>query len=225
MEHGTLYIIATPIGNLEDITFRAVRILKEVADMAYCEDTRQSKKLLSSYEIQIPLRSLHAHSSDERIDEVCSHLEDGKNIAYLTDAGTPSVSDPGSRLVARVQNKGLTVVPLPGASALTTLISIAGFAEKQVLFAGFISKKPGKRINELTKLKETSGIIVLYESPYRIKKLLTAIAEVFPGSNVVIGRELTKKHEDIIAASIEEIMENLDSLTEKGEFAVAIHNT
>jgi 16S rRNA (cytidine1402-2'-O)-methyltransferase len=194
METGTLYIIATPIGNMEDITMRAVRILKEEIDAVYCEDTRQSRKLLEAYGVSVPARSLHAHSSDARIAEACDELQQGRTIGYLTDSGTPSLSDPGSRLVQEARRRG------------------------------FLSKKPGKRIHELERLREFAGIIIVYESPYRIRKLIEAIKEVFPDSPVIIGREMTKHFEEYITGTATEIFERRESIMEKGEFSIAIHN-
>ncbi|PKL35527.1 MAG: 16S rRNA (cytidine(1402)-2'-O)-methyltransferase [Spirochaetae bacterium HGW-Spirochaetae-1] len=224
MAEGTLYIIGTPIGNIEDITLRALKILKESINIIYCEDTRQSKKLLMAYDIHIPLRSLHAHSSPARIEEVCSELKKGNNIAYLTDSGTPALSDPGSMLVRKAREYGIAIIPLPGPSALATIISVAGFPEKNIIFGGFLSKKPGKRIHELEKLREFPGIIIIYESPYRIKKLLPALYQVFPGKEVLIGREMTKVYEEFISGTLTGEDAGLDSVKEKGEFTVAVFN-
>jgi 16S rRNA (cytidine1402-2'-O)-methyltransferase len=224
METGTLYIIATPIGNMEDITMRAVRILKEEIETVYCEDTRQSRKLLEAYGVSVSARSLHAHSSDARIAEACDELLNGRTIGYLTDSGTPSLSDPGSRLVQEARRRGIPVIPLPGPSALAALVSVAGFPEKNIIFGGFLSKKPGKRIHELERLREFSGIIIVYESPYRIRKLIEAIKEVFPDRPVIIGREMTKRFEEYITGTATEIFERRESITEKGEFSIAIHN-
>ena len=224
MQAGQLYIVAAPIGNTEDITLRALRVLKEEVALIYCEDTRHTGKLLAAHNIPLKMRSLHAHSSDERIAEACAAILAGKNIAYLTDAGTPGLSDPGSRLVAQARSAGIRVVPLPGPSALTALVSVSGFPEKNVFFAGFLSKKPGTRINELKKLSEFEGIIVLYESPYRMHKLILAIAEVFPNKEIVIGREMTKLFEEIIRGRAEQISAELSVIKEKGEFSIAIFN-
>jgi 16S rRNA (cytidine1402-2'-O)-methyltransferase len=221
---GTLYIIATPIGNLEDFTFRALRILKEEISIVYCEDTRQTRKLLQHYNITVETRSFHTHSSDKKLLEITTLLEKGSSIAYCTDSGTPSISDPGSKLVSAVRMNNIPVVPVPGPSALTTLVSASGFMEKNVIFGGFLSKKEGKRKNELSRLKECKGVIVIYESPYRIKKTLTAIQAVFGNVQVCIGREMTKMFEEFIVDTIDTIMENIDDLKEKGEFAVAILN-
>lgn len=224
MASGILYVIATPIGNMEDITLRALRILREKVSAVYCEDTRQSRRLLSAYGINIQTKSLHAHSDEQRIEEACMDLLAGKSIGYMTDAGTPAVSDPGSRLVKAARDRGITVVPVPGASAVTALVSASGFSETNIVFAGFLSKKPGKRLNELKKLSAFPGIIVLYESPYRIKKLIEAIASIFPDSQILLGREMTKRFEEFISGTASELLLNIDSITEKGEFAVAVWN-
>ena len=142
-----LFIIATPIGNLEDITFRAIRILQNEVDIIFCEDTRQSKKLLDHYTIKIPMKSLHAHSSDKQIQNAVSLLQEGKTIAYMSDSGTPGLSDPGNKLVAAVASYDIPIIPIPGPSALTSIISICGFSGKNISFGGFLSKKPGRRIN------------------------------------------------------------------------------
>ncbi len=225
MKTGVLYMIATPIGNIEDMTFRAVRVLREEVSCIFCEDTRQSKKILNAYGIQLPSYSLHSHSPTARIDEACKRLLNGENIAYLTDCGTPGLSDPGSKLVNAAVNSGIQISPLPGASALTALISAAGIVQKDIIFAGFISKKPGRRINELEKLKQYEGIIVIYESPHRIHKLLAAIAEVFPENELVIGREMTKMYEEFIRGTAIQIVSNPELVKARGEFAIAISNT
>jgi len=223
-ETGTLYITATPIGNYDDMTIRAVNTLRNEIDIIYCEDTRQTGRLLSHFNIKKPLRSLHAHSDGRKIDSLIYELKDGKNIAYLTDCGTPGVSDPGSRIVEAVRKDDIEVVPLPGVSALATIVSVSGFTEKNVIFGGFLSKKPGKRVNELNRLKEFEGIIIIYESPHRIEKTLTDISEVFPGNRVVIGREMTKTFEEFISTEGKSIPDLLPRLKQKGEFAVSIHN-
>lgn len=219
---GTLYIIGGPIGNLEDITLRALRILRECTDVVYCEDTRQTRKLLAHYGISIPLHSLHAHSPDGRLRQAVDALAAGKNVSYLTDSGTPALSDPGGRFAAMARDADIPVVPVPGPSALTALISVSGHTGKYVIFGGFLSKKDGKRRRELQRLAGIEGTIVVYESPYRIKRLLRDIATVLPGARIAIGREMTKTYEEIITGSIEEIVNGIDSLTERGEFAVAI---
>jgi 16S rRNA (cytidine1402-2'-O)-methyltransferase len=224
MEPGTLYIIATPIGNMEDITYRAVRTLKEEVDIIYCEDTRQTRKLLSRYGITAQTQSLHTHSSSQKIESVVSLLLGGAAVAYVTDSGTPGLSDPGSRLVAAARERGITICPIPGPSALAALLSVSGYHGRNVVFAGFLSKKENRRKNELLTLKGFGGVIILYESPYRIKKLLNAVRDIFPGCPVLIGREMTKLHEEFIYDSIDTLMDNADAIKEKGEFAIAIFN-
>ncbi|HNR87241.1 MAG TPA: 16S rRNA (cytidine(1402)-2'-O)-methyltransferase [Spirochaetota bacterium] len=219
---GTLYIIGGPIGNLEDITLRALRILRECTDVIYCEDTRQTHKLAAHYGIGAPLVSLHAHSSDAKLKKAVDDIAAGRNAAYLTDSGTPGLSDPGARFVAAARAAGVAVVPVPGPSALTALVSVAGLGGRRVLFAGFLSTKDGRRRRELERFRDIDGAIVVYESPYRIKKLLRDIATVLPGARIAIGREMTKTYEEIITGSIEEIIAGIDSLTDRGEFAVAI---
>lgn len=222
--NGTLYIIASPIGNPEDMTLRAIKLLSESIDIIYCEDTRHTGRLLSFHGISRPLRSLHAHSDDARIMQLVDEIRSGKNIGYMTDAGTPGMSDPGSKVVAIARREGVNIVPLPGVSALTTLVSVSGFPDKNILFSGFLSKKPGRRKNELTRMREHEGIIVIYESPHRIKKVLADIAEVFPDREVLIGREMTKKFEEYIAVKGADIQSLLEGLKDMGEFAIAIFN-
>lgn len=224
MDTPALYIIATPIGNLEDITLRAVSILKNSVGMVACEDTRQTKKLLDRYGIAHPIRSLHTHSSENRVREIVNILLEGTSVAYLTDSGTPGLSDPGARLVAAAREAGVRIVPVPGCSALAAIVSVSGSMSKRIVFGGFLSKKEGKRKTELLELGRIPATIILYESPYRIRKLLAAIAEVFPGRMVLIGREMTKLHEEFIFNSIENIMKEIHELKEKGEFTIAILN-
>ncbi len=224
MTAGTLYIIASPIGNLEDITLRALRILREEARFVYCEDTRQTRKLLQRYEIQLPSDSLHSHSPELKLKQAVDRLLDGISVAYLTDSGTPGISDPGSRLVRLARESGIRVIPVPGPSALAAAVSVSGFSGKNVIFAGFISKKPGRRKNELAALAKFPGSIVLYESPHRIQKLMADIAGIFPDAEVLIARELTKVHEDLIFGNASEIASAPERIKELGEFTVVINN-
>lgn len=221
---SALYIIAAPIGNPDDMTIRAVNMLRDTIDIIYCEDTRQTGRVLSHFGISKPLRSLHMHSDDRKIRDLISEIQSGRNIGYMTDSGTPGLSDPGSRIVAMARSEGIDVIPLPGVSALTTLVSVSGFPDKSVLFGGFLSKKPGKRVNELKRMREHEGILVIYESPHRIRKTLTDIKEVFPDREIFIGREMTKKFEEYIRLNADRMDDILEKLTEKGEFAIAILN-
>lgn len=223
-EETTLYITATPIGNLEDMTLRSIRILKDEVNSIFCEDTRQTGKLLKHFGIEAKLYSFHSHSSDKIIEKALHLLENGESIAYLSDCGTPGVSDPGSKLADAAFKNNLRVSPLPGASALTALASICGFPGKNISFGAFLSKKPGKRVNELKKLSENKSTIIIYESPHRIYKTLTAVKEIFPEKNIIIARELTKMYEEIIRINTSEI-ENFEKIIkDKGEFCIAIDN-
>lgn len=221
---GTLFIIATPIGNMGDMTFRAVETLKNEIDALFCEDTRVSRKILDAYGIKLPTYPFHAHSSESSVEKALTMLKEGKSIGYMTDCGTPGISDPGSRLVERASESGITISPLPGASALTSLVSISGFSSKNLLFAGFVSKKPGRRINELSALAPFKGTIIIYESPHRIHKTLDALAEVFPDKPMVVGRELTKHFEEIMRSTTTAFAADPEKIKAKGEFCIAIDN-
>lgn len=219
---GVLYVVGTPIGNLKDITLRALEVLKGV-DVVSCEDTRHTLKLLSHYEIKKHLVSVHARNEKVACNKVLSLLQEGKSVAYVSDAGTPSISDPGSVLVNEARQKGFKVVPIPGCSAFATLLSVSGVFDKSVLFEGFLSPKPGRRKKRLMELMSFDSAIVLYESPYRIVKLLKDVAEIDGSRNVVIGKELTKLHESVIVGEAEELLEMFSSLENiKGEFSLLI---
>jgi len=220
---ATLYVTASPIGNLEDITYRAVRILKEV-DVIAAEDTRQSRKLLDRYGIVTKvLISCRARNEENSSRGIVKLLEEGKDVAYVSDAGTPGVSDPGGRLASAVREAGFPVVPLPGASAVTALMSVAGTAGKGFVFEGFLSPKGGRRRNRLKALLDMGMIFVLYESPYRILKLLEDLKELSPERNILIGREITKKFEEFLSGSPQEVLAVLSSRsTLKGEFAILV---
>lgn len=220
---GILYIVATPIGNLEDITLRAMRILREEVKAVFCEDTRQTGKLLSHLGISLPMYSLHSNSPDAKYSRAVDYLRAGNSAAYLTDSGTPGVSDPGSRLVRACRDAGVSIIPVPGPSAFTALLSISGFPGRNVLFLGFLSRKSGKRRKELEMIASHECVGVIYESPNRIRALIKEIAEILPHSNLVIGRELTKLHEEIITGTAQSLADTIESIKEKGEFAVAVY--
>ena len=215
---GTLYIVATPIGNLEDITLRALRILKEV-DLVACEDTRHTRKLLSHYQISKPAISYHQHNEQERAAELVARLEAGGNIALVSDAGTPLVSDPGLRIVREAVERGIRVVPIPGASALIAAIAGAGLPTDQFSFAGFLPSKQTARRARLTELAALPMTIVFYEAPHRIKQALADARELLGERRIVIARELTKIHEEFIRGELSEI--ELPDLT-RGEIVVLI---
>lgn len=223
---STLYIVATPIGNLEDITLRALRILKEV-DMIVCEDTRVTKKLLTHYEIMTPCLSLHARSNDAQFDRVLRLLEDDKTLAYVSDAGTPGVSDPGTRLVALVREQfgdTVTVAAIPGASALTAALSIAGVPASEFVFLGFLPHKKGRQ-TLLKEIAESKRTVIFYESVHRIKKALGELEKVLePSQKVVFARELTKHFEEVQSGTPRELLNLLETTPEKekGEFVVLV---
>ena len=214
---GTLSIVATPIGNLEDITLRALRTLKE-ADLLLCEDTRVTSKLLAKYEIQKPLMRCDAHVDNFLAPKIIEMLEEGKNLALVTDAGTPGISDPGSRLVMKVREAGFAIVAIPGPSALTAALSIAGLEAGEFVFMGFLPHKKG-RATAIKRILQSDFPSILYESPHRILKLLMSLGE----TKVTVARELTKLHEEIVSGTAAEVAE---SLTERGavrgEFVVIV---
>ena len=223
-----LYVVATPIGNREDMTPRAKHVLSEV-DLIACEDTRVTKRLLESYEIYTSLISYHAQSPDQKEQYICDLLGKGKDIALVSDAGTPAISDPGTRLVARVHNTvpKAEVVVIPGASAVTALLSGAGISTQPFTFYGFLPHKKGRStlINEILESKHTS---VVYESPHRIMAFLETCIERDGGDRlIVIGRELTKMYEQIIRAPLDEALAYFVAHPDKvkGEFVVAITGT
>jgi 16S rRNA (cytidine1402-2'-O)-methyltransferase len=219
---ATLWIVATPIGNLEDISLRALNTLK-AADCIACEDTRHTLKLLNRYEIQKPLLSCYAYREEKGAESVLRRLEAGENVAYVSDAGTPALSDPGALLVSRVRTAGHTILPIPGPSAFACLLSVAGLVGKSVVFEGFLSPKAGRRRSRLAELMERPDAAVFYESPYRILKLLSDIADIDGDRPVAIGREMTKIHEEYLSGSAKELLAELSGRKEqKGEFALIV---
>lgn len=219
---GTLFIVATPIGNLEDITYRAVRLLRE-CELIACEDTRQSRKLLDHYDIQQPTISLHEHNEAERIPDLLTRIAQGAKIALISDAGTPLISDPGYRLVAAAIEQGLLVVPVPGASAITTALSAAGLPTDAFFFGGFFPVKKGQRRSELELRQGDQQTLIYYEAPHRILESLEDIAAVMPHRPVVVSRELTKLHEEFLRGTASEIAAVLSSRPSvKGEITVLI---
>lgn len=219
-----LYIVATPIGNLDDITFRAINTLKEV-DFIVCEDTRHTLKLLNHFEIKKTLISYHQHSKLQKIDYLISLLKQEKNLAVVSDAGTPALSDPGGVLVEKVVEalgREVEIIPVPGVSALTTLISVAGLPTDKFEFLGFLPHKKGRQ-TLIKKIGEASQTVIFYESTHRIMKTLTALEDVLGKKRrVVIGRELTKKFETIYRGSINEVTSALAGDKVKGEFVVIV---
>jgi 16S rRNA (cytidine1402-2'-O)-methyltransferase len=219
---GILYLVATPIGNLEDITYRAVRVLNE-ADVIACEDTRQTRKLLDHYGIQKPTVSYHEHNESERAEELAARLRGGAVIALVSDAGMPLVSDPGYRLVRAAVESGIPVTPIPGPSAALTALAASGLPTDAFHFAGFLPHKPGQRLKALDAIAEEQATVIFYEAPHRLLEALEAIDEVLGARRIVVARELTKLHEEFLrgtAAEIRATLEQRDSV--KGEITILI---
>jgi 16S rRNA (cytidine1402-2'-O)-methyltransferase len=218
-----LYLVATPIGNLEDITLRALRVLKEV-DVIACEDTRQTQKLLNHYAIATRTTSYHEHNEAERAAELVKRMQDGVSVALVTDAGMPGISDPGYRLIVLAIQHGLPVVPVPGASAFLAALVASGLPTDSFHFNGFLPAKRGERRATLEQIKNSSRTQVFYEAPHRIVETLTDVVEVLGGvRNVAIARELTKLHEEFLRGNASEVLENLKSRESvKGEITLLI---
>jgi 16S rRNA (cytidine1402-2'-O)-methyltransferase len=223
MNKGTLFIVATPIGNLKDMTFRAVEILKSV-DLIACEDTRVTRVLLDHYEIKKPTISYHQHSKITKIDLILEKLKAGEDVAVVTDAGTPGVSDPANYLVKLAREADLTVIPIPGVSALAASISVAGLIDKDFFFAGFLPRKKGRQ-TELKKLALLKTPVVIYESANRIEKTLIELKECFgEEAQVFIAREMTKKFEEYKLNNINSAINELGDMVMKGEFVLIVSN-
>ena len=206
----TLYVVATPIGNLRDITIRALEMLREVSAIV-CEDTRHSSRLLSHHGIRKPLVSGHSHNERQSAAAVVARLEAGEDVAYITDAGTPGISDPGRTLVRVVRDAGYRVVPIPGPSATATIASVNAFPGKTVIFEGFLSPKAGRRKGRLKELLAMGETFILYESPHRLVKLLTALADLEPERDVLLGREMTKMHEEFVESTAKQLLEIMET--------------
>jgi 16S rRNA (cytidine1402-2'-O)-methyltransferase len=218
---GTLYVVATPIGNLEDITVRAMRVLQEV-DLIATEDTRRTRILLEHYQIDKPLTSLYDHNEAHKAPALIRRLQEGSSIALVSEAGTPLISDPGYRLVQLAIVQGITVVPLPGPSAVIAALSIAGLPTDRFVFEGFLPKKPGKRRNRLERLRAESRTLVFYESPRRVIDALGDMQALWGDRRVVIARELTKKFEEVIRGRLTEVRARLQEHPPQGEVTVVV---
>ncbi len=216
---GKLYLVATPIGNLEDITLRAIRILKEV-DIVIAEDTRQTLKLLNHLEVQKHLISFHRHSTEEKKKEIIDKLNEGKNIALVTDAGTPVISDPGEEIVKLALENNIVVIPVPGPCALIAALIASGIDAKEYTFIGFLPLNKKTRKEKLNEIKVAKNTVILYEAPHKIKETLKDLIDITQNRKIVIARELTKIHEEYIFGTAEEILENMKE--PKGEFVIII---
>jgi len=215
-----LYIVATPIGNLEDMTFRAVRTLKEV-DYIFAEDTRVTKKLLNHYEIDTVIYRYDEHTKIHQIENIINLLKEDKNIALVTDAGTPCISDPGYEIVERALKEGIKVSPIPGASSMVAAASVSGISMRRMAYEGFLPKKKGRQ-TLLKKLVEEERSIIIFESPHRIEKTLVELKEYLGDREVAICREITKLYEEIISGTISEVLEKLEGRTIKGEIVLIV---
>lgn len=221
MSSGSLYIVATPIGNLQDITFRAIETLKTV-DSIYCEDTRRSRQLLAAYNIDKPLSSLHQHSSAAVIEAVVRDLNRGVNVAYLTDAGTPGIADPGGKLVERCRIAGVTVVPIPGPSAVTTVLSVAGFPADSFWFVGYLPTKKGRQ-TLIKKISEFPDTVVIFETAPRLLKFLEQLIEFNQSERIlIVGRELTKQFEDLQLGLPQDLLRYYQTNSPKGELVIGL---
>jgi probable S-adenosylmethionine-dependent methyltransferase, YraL family len=219
---GTLYLVPTPIGNLDDMTFRAVQTLKEV-DLVACEDTRVTQKLLNHFEIDTAKVSYHEHNVHAQTNELIRDLLDGKNIAQVSDAGMPSISDPGVELVAAAVTQNIPVVPLPGANAALTALIASGLAPQPFTFYGFLSRKKSELNEELEQLKDKTETLMFYESPHRLVRFLKELVNVFGEERkVVLARELTKRYEEFIRGTAKEVLDWADETELRGEFVVLV---
>jgi len=216
---GKLYLVATPIGNLEDITLRAIKTLKEV-DIIAAEDTRHTLKLLNHLEISKPLISYHRHNEEVKSEELIKKLLEGKNIAIVTDAGTPGISDPGEEIVKEAIKKDIEIIPLPGACAAINALIISGLSTKEFVFLGFLPLNKKLRSIKLDEIKNETKTIIVYEAPHKLKSTLEDFKKVLIDRNVVLVKELTKIHEKVIRGTIDEIIKNAEN--PKGEFIILI---
>ena len=218
---GTLYVVATPIGNLQDITLRAIETLKSV-DLIAAEDTRHTKILLDRYAITKPMTSYFEYNKIKKTDCLIKELQAGKMIALVSDAGTPGISDPGYTIIRMCIDHGIPVVPIPGPSGVIAALTVSGKPTDKFTFEGFLSNKSGRRKNQLTKLRDEGRTAVLYESPHRIVKLLEDILEVYGDVDVALVRELTKKFEEIRREKVSALLEHFKANKPRGEFIVVI---
>lgn len=219
---GTLYLVATPIGNLDDITLRAINILKEV-DFIAAEDTRHSLKLLNHLEISKPLISYHRHNEDVKSEILIEKLRNDKNIALITDAGTPGISDPGEEIVKECIKNNIKVVPIPGACALVNALICSGLDTTEFAFLGFLPLNKKNRKEQLEKIKNCSSTSILYEAPHKLLSTLKDLAEILENRKIVLARELTKIHEEFIFGTANELLEKIEN--PKGEFVILVEKS
>jgi 16S rRNA (cytidine1402-2'-O)-methyltransferase len=221
---GVLYVVATPIGNLEDVTLRALRVLRE-AHLIACEDTRRTRALLTHFDIHTPVTSYFEHNKLTKGARLLRALEEGRSVALVTDAGTPGISDPGFLLVRQCRAAGIGVVPVPGPSAVVAALSAAGIPADRFVFDGFLPVKPGRRLNRLRRLRSLEMTVACYESPHRILSALEAIAEVWGEVPMIVARELTKQFEEVVEGTPTELMRRFGAAAPRGEFTLLIPYT
>lgn len=224
MVPGTLYVVGTPIGNLEDITLRALRILQEV-DLIACEDTRRTRKLLARYNLSKPLVSYHEHNERERTRWLLSRLRAGESIALLSDAGMPAISDPGSVLIQEAIAEGIPVVPIPGPSAVTAALAVSGLPTDRYTFAGFLPRKRAERRAVLESLRELPGTLVLFEAPHRLVETLQDLLEILGDRRIALARELTKVHEEVLRGRISEVLVRVERSPVRGEITLVVEGS
>jgi 16S rRNA (cytidine1402-2'-O)-methyltransferase len=217
---GILYIVSTPIGNLNDITFRAVEVLKQV-DLIACEDTRRTKILLEKFGLAKNLISYYNYNERQRAEEIIRELKSGKNVALVSDSGTPGISDPGFVLIKRAIEENITVIPIPGPTAFVCALVGSGLPMDEFVFVGFLPHKKGRK-TKLKKLSEEERTIILYESPHRLIKTLNEILEIFGDREIAVAKELTKIHEEFFRGKISEVLKKLTPDKIKGEFVIVI---
>ncbi len=216
-----LFVVGTPIGNLEDITFRAVRILSEV-DLIAAEDTRQTKKLLDHYQIKTPMTSYHKFNIKSKTNYIVDLINEGKKVALVSDSGMPGISDPGYELIKESLDQNIKVIPIPGPSAVITALAVSGLPTDKFIFIGFLQKKAGKRRKALKELIGFDGTIILYESPYRVVKCLQDIQAVLGDRDVVVARELTKIFEELSRGKASDVLKKYEAKAPKGEVTILI---
>ena len=219
-DSGQLFVVGTPIGNLEDITLRAILTLQNV-DMVLAEDTRNSKKLLDAHNIDTKMISYHEHSSEKDIKRIIDLLLEGKDLALISDAGTPTISDPGYGLIRDCIKNNIIITPIPGASAITAAMSISGLPSDSFTFVGFLPQKKG-RVKKIEQLKNIDNTIILFESPFRLEKTLNQLLDSLGNRSVVVGRELTKLYEEVIRGNLDEVIKYFSKSKVKGEIVIMI---
>ncbi|OGW05513.1 MAG: 16S rRNA (cytidine(1402)-2'-O)-methyltransferase [Nitrospinae bacterium RIFCSPLOWO2_12_39_16] len=219
--NGILYIVSTPIGNLEDITLRALKVLKEV-DLIAAEDTRRTKGLLNHYEISKPLTSYFSHNEKEKGEYLLNKLKNGENIALVSDAGTPGISDPAYSLIKLALDNNIEVHPIPGPAGVITALSVSGLPTDKFIFEGFLPRKSGRRLKRLESFINEDRTIIIYESPYRILATLQEIKNILGNRSIVVAREMTKVYEEVIRGSVEEVMQKLRGRIIKGEITLIV---